>query len=402
MSAPLTRLARFQILGELGRGAMGVVYRAQDPALDRTVAIKTILLPLDPAERASYEARFLQEARAAGKLGHPAIITIYDVGREGDLAYIAMEMLQGVDLRQRLAKGRMSPHEAATVAIQVADGLGFAHEHGVVHRDIKPANIMLLRGERVKIMDFGIARLQASDVKTQTGVLLGTPKYMSPEQVAGRPLDERSDIFSLGCVLYEMWTGRAPFTGADVSQLMHNIASATPVAPSRLAALPPIADLIATRALAKDPAARYQKAPELAADLRSVTVELPKIPAMPTPPGPARPAPPGSPVPEGATVRMTRASPPPAAERTVALGALGALGATGESALWPLSHRFDSSKALLRLTDPSAKDRARLMRLPQQPGALMRLVRDPDLRLLSAMIVVAVLGAGAIAGGGQI
>src|SRR5688572_15338112 len=183
--APLTQLGRFQILGELGRGAMGVVYKAEDPALDRTVAIKTILLPLDSGERAAYEARFMQEARAAGKLGHHAIITIYDVGREGDLAYIAMEMLHGTDLRQRLAKGRMSPHEAATVAMQVADGLAFAHEHGVVHRDIKPANIMLVKGDRVKIMDFGIARMQASDIKTQTGLLLGTPKYMSPEQVAG-------------------------------------------------------------------------------------------------------------------------------------------------------------------------------------------------------------------------
>ena len=258
MSAPLTRLARFEIQGELGRGAMGVVYRAHDPALDRTVAIKTILLPPDAAERAAYEARFMIEARAAGKLAHPAIITIYDVGREGDLAYIAMEMLQGMDLRQRLAQGRLSPHEAGAIAMQLADGLAFAHEHGVVHRDIKPANIMLLRGDRVKIMDFGIARLQASDVKTQTGVLLGTPKYMSPEQVAGQPLDERSDIFSAGGVLYEMWTGRPPFTGADVSQLLHNIAQATPVAPGRLAALPPIADLIITRALAKDPAARYQ------------------------------------------------------------------------------------------------------------------------------------------------
>ncbi|MGQ0586402.1 MAG: protein kinase domain-containing protein, partial [Gammaproteobacteria bacterium] len=126
MSAPLTRLARFEIKGELGRGAMGVVYKAADPALDRTVAIKTILLPLDPAERAAYEARFLQEARAAGKLGHPAIIPIYDVGREGDLAYIAMEMLQGADLRQRLAQDRLSPHDAGAIAMQIADGLAFA------------------------------------------------------------------------------------------------------------------------------------------------------------------------------------------------------------------------------------------------------------------------------------
>jgi serine/threonine-protein kinase len=379
MSVPPAQLARFRILGELGRGAMGVVYRAHDPALDRTVAIKTILLPLDAAERAAYEARFMLEARAAGKLGHPAIITIYDVGREGDLAYIAMEMLQGMDLRQRLAQRRLSAHEAAAIAMQVADGLDFAHEHGVIHRDIKPANIMLLRGERVKIMDFGIARLQASDVKTQTGVLLGTPKYMSPEQIAGRPLGASTDIFSLGCVLYEMWTGRAPFSGADVSQLMHNIATATPPAPGRLAPLPPVSDLIITRALAKDPAARYQSAAELAADLRSVTMELPRLPARP-------PEPEG-----GATERMTRAPAPP--ERTVALSA------TSETARWPLSQRFDSSRALERLTGSNARDRERLSRPPQPPGTLMRLLRDPDLRVLCLMILVAVVGGLAIAAG---
>jgi len=395
VSAPLTRLARFEIQGELGRGAMGVVYRAQDPALDRTVAIKTILLPLDAAERAAYEARFLQEARAAGKLGHPSIITIYDVGREGDLAYIAMEMLQGSDLRQRLAQGRLSPHEAGSIAVQIADGLAFAHDHGVVHRDIKPANIMLLKGDRVKIMDFGIARMQASDVKTQTGVLLGTPKYMSPEQVAGRALDERSDIFSLGGVLYEMWTGRPPFTGADVSQLLHNISSTTPVAPSRLAALPPIADLIITRALAKDPDQRYQKAQDLAGDLRSVTMELPKM-AAPAylAPSPAKPPPaPGATGPSG-TVAMPRPAAAPAGERTVVNRAPQPL---RDAASWPLSRRFDSSAALGRLSQPSPKDREKLTRVPQRPGYFKRVLRDPDLALASLLILAAVASAGVIA-----
>ena len=393
--APLAQLGRFKILGELGRGAMGVVYKAEDPALDRTVAIKTILLPNDAAERAAYEGRFMQEARAAGKLGHPAIITIYDVGREGNLAYIAMEMLHGMDLRQRLAQGRMSPHEAATVAMQVADGLAFAHEHGVVHRDIKPANIMLLK-DRAKIMDFGIARLQASDIKTQTGQLLGTPKYMSPEQVAGRPIDERSDIFSLGCVLYEMWTGRPPFTGADVSQLLHNIASSTPPAPSRLAALPSISDLIITRALAKNPDLRYQKASDLAGDLRSVTMELPKMPAPSYLATPAKaataPGASGQTGP-GGTVAMPRAAAPAAAEKTV-------LNRTpqpvGDLAPWPLSRHFDSSKALARLAQPTPKDREKLGRLPQRPGFLMRMLRDPDLALATLLIVAAVASAGLI------
>ncbi|MGH8442021.1 MAG: protein kinase domain-containing protein [Nevskiaceae bacterium] len=385
MSAPLKRLARFEILGELGRGAMGVVYKATDPALDRTVAIKTILLPLDAAERAAYEARFLQEARAAGKLGHPAIITIYDVGREGDLAYIAMEMLHGTDLRQRMSQGRLSPHESGTIAMQIADGLAFAHEHGVVHRDIKPANIMLLRGDRVKIMDFGIARMQTSDIKTQTGVLLGTPKYMSPEQVAGRPLDERSDIFSLGCVLYEMWTGRPAFSGTDVSQLMHNIAQATPVAPGRLAALPPIADLIITRALAKDPNARYQKAADLASDLRSVTVELPKLPVPPhLQPRPAA----ATPAKVDKTTVLTRADAPGPGEGTVINRTTPAESGT----VWAVSRRFDSTKALQRLSEPTEKDRAKLARLPQPPGTLMRMLRDPDLRLLSVLLAAAIAG----------
>ncbi|MGQ0587537.1 MAG: serine/threonine-protein kinase, partial [Gammaproteobacteria bacterium] len=368
-------------------GAMGVVYKAADPALDRTVAIKTILLPLDAAERAAYEARFLQEARAAGKLGHPAIITIYDVGREGDLAYIAMEMLQGTDLRQRLQQGRLSAHEAGTIAMQIADGLAFAHEHGVVHRDIKPANIMLLRGDRVKIMDFGIARMQASDIKTQTGVLLGTPKYMSPEQVAGRPLDERSDIFSLGCVLYEMWTGRPPFGGTDVSQLLHNIAHATPVAPGRLAALPPIADLIVTRALAKDPNARYQKAADLASDLRSVTVELPKLPVPPhLQPRPAAPA--AAPGKVDKTTPLKAAEVPAPFEGTV----VNRASPTESGTVWAVSRRFDSTKALQRLSAPTEKDRSKLSRLPQPPGMLMRMLRDPDLRLLSVLLAAAIAG----------
>jgi len=392
---PITQLGRYQVRGEVGRGAMGVVYEAQDPLLERTVAIKTIQLSGDELQRKKYEARFFQEARAAGRLNHPAIITIYDVGREGDLAYIAMEMLHGTDLRQRLAKGRLSPHEAGTIAMQVADGLAFAHEHGVVHRDIKPANIMLVKGDRVKIMDFGIARMQASDIKTQTGLLLGTPKYMSPEQVAGRTIDERSDIFSLGCVLYEMWTGRPPFSGADVSQLMHNIAQSTPVAPSRLAALPPIADLIITRALSKNPDLRYQKAADLAGDLRSVTMELPKLPApaYTTAPPKAVPAAQLATGPEG-TVPMARPAAPQAGERTVLNRTPQPL---GDAAAWPLSRRFDSSVALARLNQPSPKDREKLGRLPQRPGFLMRMVRDPDLALASFLIVAAVASAGLIA-----
>jgi serine/threonine protein kinase len=373
-----SRLGRFQILKELGRGAMGVVYEAQDPALDRTVALKTVLLAGDPSERTAYEARFMQEARAAGRLSHPAIITIYDVGQEGDLAWIAMERLHGVDLRQQLGQGRPPARAALTIASQVAEGLAYAHQHGVVHRDIKPANIMLLRGGRSKIMDFGIARLQVSDIKTQTGVVMGTPKYMSPEQLAGRPLDHRSDIFSLGAVIYEMLAGAPPFTGADVSQLMHNIAHTAHVAPSRVnASLPSVLDLVIARALEKEPAHRYQSAQELADDLESVLSELPRTPV-------AAAAPPAA----GDSGKTQKLSLPPVGEGTVA--------ARPGTGFCPVSQRFDSSRALERLVQPSPKDRLRLAAAPRRPNPLVRVLRDPDLRLLAVVLLAALAGALAV------
>ncbi len=374
------RMGRFQIEKELGRGAMGVVYEARDPALDRTVALKTVMLTGDSTERAAYEARFMQEARAAGRLSHPAVITIYDVGREGEMAWIAMERLHGVDLRQQLAQGRPPMRAALTLAVQVAEGLAYAHQHGVVHRDIKPANIMLLKGGRAKIMDFGIARLQISDIKTQTGVVLGTPRYMSPEQLAGRPLDHRSDIFSLGSVIYEMLTGQAPFTGADVSQLMHNIANAPHVAPSRVAnGLPPMLDLVIARALEKDPGRRYQSAQELADDLESALSELPRTVApVASPPGPAD---------SGGTQKLPASG---AGDRTVIARAPG-------TAFLPVSQRFESSKALERLTQPSGRDRLRLAAAPRSPNPLAYVLRDPDLRLLAVALVIGLLAALAIA-----
>ncbi len=279
-NAPQNQLGRYSIVKELGRGAMGVVYQAVDPVLGRTVAIKTIILPADPSERAEYEARFLQEAKAAGGLNHPNIITVHDVGREGPVAYMAMELLAGVELREMMSQTRLPVPQALDIAAQIADGLAFAHESGVVHRDIKPTNIMIVRGGQVKIMDFGIARMRVSEVKTQTGVLLGSPKYMSPEQVIGSGIDHRSDIFALGVMLYEMVTGNPPFGGADITQLMYQIAHATPAAPSRVnPALPTTLDTIVARALAKEPGARYGTASELAADLRGCGQGLASLPA---------------------------------------------------------------------------------------------------------------------------
>jgi serine/threonine-protein kinase len=271
----LKQLGRYRLLAELGRGAMGVVYKAEDPLINRSVAIKTIIMTDDPAGRADYEARFFQEAKAAGGLNHPNLITIHDVGREGDVAYMAMELLEGTELRELTARGRLPLPFALDIVAQVADGLAHAHEHGVVHRDIKPGNIMIVRGRQAKIMDFGIARVHASDVRTQTGAILGSPRYMSPEQMTGQPVDRRCDIFSLGVVLHELAAGEPPFSAATVTQLMHQIATATPPPPSAAnPAVPAMLDLIVARMLEKQPDARYQSAAELAADLRACLAEL--------------------------------------------------------------------------------------------------------------------------------
>jgi serine/threonine-protein kinase len=353
--AELKQLGRYRLVAELGRGAMGIVYQAEDPLLNRTVAIKSIILMDDPAVRAEYEARFFQEAKAAGGLNHPNLITIHDVGREGDIAYMAMELLQGTDLRELMARGRLPLPLALEIMAQAADGLTHAHEHGVVHRDIKPSNIMIVRGQIAKIMDFGIARVRASDVKTQTGALLGSPRYMSPEQVTGQPADRRSDIFSLGVVLHELAAGAPPFAAPTVTQLMHQIATATPRPPSATnPALPAMLDLIVAKALEKQPGARYQSAAELAKDLRACLADLAGREG-------ARPAA------DEAMVAID-AQPAPAAGLDVELdrtrnearkegeSATSAIIATlsGQGPSLSLSRRFDSTEAFLRLAGPAA------------------------------------------------
>ncbi|HEY1289683.1 MAG TPA: serine/threonine-protein kinase [Burkholderiales bacterium] len=267
-----SKLGRYAIQSELGRGAMGVVYKATDTALERTVAVKTVNMALerDGAER--YEARFYQEARAAGSLNHPNIVTVYDVGKEGNVAYMAMEFIEGQELRSLLAEGRALPvSQAVSIGAQVAEGLAYAHQHGVVHRDVKPANIMVLADGPVKITDFGIARMRAStDELTQSGMMLGSPKYMSPEQVIGKRADHRSDIFSLGVILYETLTGAAPFTGENVTALMYQIVNFAPPAPSAVnPAVPELLNFIVAKMLAKPLEERYQSAQELANDLRN-------------------------------------------------------------------------------------------------------------------------------------
>src|SRR5881397_2315201 len=227
-------LGRYEIVAELGKGAMGVVYRANDPMLNRILAIKTINTEEAGHEgMAEYEARFYSEAKAAGSLNHPNIIIIYDIGKSGHLVYMAMEYIDGRELRDMLAQGQSLPVvQAVDIAAQVGEGLAYAHQHQVVHRDIKPANIMITPEGRAKIADFGIARMRSSETRTQTGVIMGSPKYISPEQVVGKRADHRSDIFSLGVILYEMLCGAAPFNGENVTALMYQIVNFAPPAPT--------------------------------------------------------------------------------------------------------------------------------------------------------------------------
>ena len=256
---------------------MGVVYKALDPVLGRTVAIKTIGMSHDPGERAEYEARFYQEAKAAGSLAHPNIVVVHDVGNSDDTVYMAMEYLEGEELGSSFGNGRRAPLDRAIeMAIQIAAGLAYAHARGVVHRDIKPANIMVLKDGTVKITDFGIARMRSSAVKTQTGKLLGSPRYMSPEVFVGKRADHRSDIFSLGIILYELVTGAAPFSGENVSALMHQTVNVAPPAASLLrTGVPEMMDFVLAKMLAKDPEQRYQSADEVMSDLRECLQRLP-------------------------------------------------------------------------------------------------------------------------------
>ncbi len=276
------QISRYEVLGELGSGAMGVVYKARDPLIDRLVALKTIGVE-SGAEALAYRQRFFREARSAGGLNHPNIVTIHDVGESDNVAYIAMEFLGGQSLREILDSGTVLPiARIADIAAQIADGLAFAHDKGIVHRDIKPANIMVLDNGLVKITDFGIA-LMPSGTRTMAGTVFGSPKYISPERVRGDHVDGRSDIFSLGAVLYEMLTGLPPFAGTDLNTLLYQIMSVMPMAPSsRNRNIPPAFDFIVATALAKDPAQRYRNASEMAADLRNYAELVGRV----TPPAP--------------------------------------------------------------------------------------------------------------------
>ena len=265
----LGQLGRYEIIGELGHGAMGAVYKARDPLIDRTVAIKIIGLDMSRAESEAFERRFYREAKSAGRLNHANIVTIHDVGKSGDVAYIAMEFLSGQSLREILDSGVvLPPKRSPTSRRRSLTASRIAHENGIVHRDIKPANIMVLDSGLVKITDFGIALLPTGS-RTLAGAVFGSPKYMSPEQVDGRDVDGRADIYSLGAVLYEMLTGVPPFAGDDLNAVLSQVLNETPPAPSsRNKSIAPGFDYIVAKAMAKDPDDRYGSALAMASDLR--------------------------------------------------------------------------------------------------------------------------------------
>ncbi|MBW1941220.1 MAG: CHASE2 domain-containing protein [Deltaproteobacteria bacterium] len=275
-------LGRYEVLGELGRGAMGVVYKGTDPKIHRTVAIKTVRLSdFDEDVVDDMKERFFREAESAGVLTHPNIVTIYDCGEEHDLAYIAMEYLDGEDLEGYTQKENIMPlRETLSTVLQVAEALDFAHGKGIVHRDIKPANIMRIKETKeVKVTDFGIARITSSS-KTKTGVIMGTPSYMSPEQIAGQKVDGRSDIFSLGVVLFEFLSGTKPFSADDIASMMYKISKEKhPSVRSVNPKVPQVLDKIIDKALTKELSKRYQKAGQMAEHLKAVIQRIDEIKA---------------------------------------------------------------------------------------------------------------------------
>jgi serine/threonine-protein kinase len=290
---PVKKLGRYEILSVLGKGAMGIVYLARDPIIGRSLAVKTIRRA--PQAESGYDSsgfhdRFLREAQAAGTLSHPNIVTIHDIGDDTDTGttFIAMEYIDGKNLKAHLSEGAPFPlTKIIDIGIQVADALDYAHRKGVIHRDIKPANIMLTGEGTVKIADFGIAKISSASAATTTGRFLGTPRYMSPEQITGTPLDGRSDLFSLGLVLYELCTRQPPFDGDNMTTISYKIVHETFAPPSTFReGAPKELDRIFSKALAKEPWERYQRGKEMVRDLRQLArrlIEMPQVgAAVPT------------------------------------------------------------------------------------------------------------------------
>ncbi|MHB1305230.1 MAG: serine/threonine-protein kinase [Acidiphilium sp.] len=268
-ASDLTRLGKYDVIRVLGRGAMGTVYEGRDPIIDRRVAIKTVSLDrADDPEVAEDLLRFKREAQAAGRLTHPNIVGVYDYGETESVAYIVMEFVEGEPLKALLDRGeRFAAADATRMMEALLAGLAYSHDHGVIHRDIKPANVMMTKDGRLKLADFGVARIESSSL-TQAGTMIGTPSYMSPEQFMGQTIDARTDLYSAGVLLYQLLTGEKPFEGS-VTAIMHKVLNVEPPAPSALSvSATPALDAIVRRAMAKRPEDRFASARDFAAALR--------------------------------------------------------------------------------------------------------------------------------------
>ena len=271
-------IGRYEIVREIGRGAMGVVYEGRDLSLMRPVALKTLLLePVADELRENFEKRFYQEARAAASLQHPSIVVVYEIGIDAaaDAFFMSLEFLRGRTLEEVIADGPMPWPGALRIASRLADALSHAHEHGIVHRDIKPGNVMILKKGEPKIMDFGVAKLDSSKLTSQ-GDVLGSPGYMAPEQALEARVDARSDLFSLGTVLYESLTGKRAFGKGTFSEILMRLAYEHPAPPSHLIKdIPPAVDDIVAHALAKNPDERYANADQMVEDIEDALFDRP-------------------------------------------------------------------------------------------------------------------------------
>src|SRR5664279_329373 len=325
--AEFTRLGKYEVRGELGRGAMGIVYEGYDPLIERVVALKTIRAEQLVGDSApDIIARFRREAQAAGRLSHPNIVSIYDFGEDAGVWYIAMEYIKGRELKEYFeAHERFATADAVRILTQMLSALGYSHKLGVIHRDIKPANIIILADGSVKVADFGIAHIESSEL-TQVGTVLGTPSYMSPEQIQGLPIDGRSDLFSVGVILYQFLTGERPFSGSSTIT-MRKVLEENPLPPSRFnVQLPGAMDAVVRKALEKRADDRYQTADEFAAALQAAATSPGASSSDPTlispPPAATAPIVPGS----GSTAPTNRMNAPVIAV-VVAAGALALGGA---------------------------------------------------------------------------
>lgn len=286
------KYGRYEIVEQVGKGAMGVVYKARDPQINRMVALK--VLREDRVTSEDFVQRFLREAMAIGRLSHSNIVTVYDIGSDNGTVYIAMEFLEGSPLNEAIKERKPDARWIAGIAIQLAESLAYAHSKGIVHRDIKPSNIILTPNDQVKITDFGIAHIEDPDMTQQThaGQILGTPVYMSPEQVAGQRLDGRSDLYSLSVILYEITVGRRPYSGENITAIFRAITQDNPVPPSEVdPEVPgPLSDLI-MKGMHKNIDERFQNGTDMVAAFRSFIRESEKGVSMPAPPEQKKPSP---------------------------------------------------------------------------------------------------------------